>query len=128
LLPHPAAPPGKIAFNASQAHHEDKTASGIGYTLANTLPNIAEANVLAVTYYDDYTFPKPANLGYVNTYAVNALSTAKNLQTGARVRMLAGANVWLASATYYDAEYRQFRRSGNYMTWGWCHRAGFNAI
>jgi RHS repeat-associated protein len=94
------------SLNASQAHHEDKTASGIGYTLANTLPNIAEANLLAVTYYDDYTFPKPANLGYVNTYAVNALSTAKNLQTGARVRMLAGANVWLASATYYDAEYR----------------------
>jgi RHS repeat-associated protein len=94
------------SLNASPAHHEDKTASGIGYTLANTLPNIAEANVLAVTYYDDYTFPKPANLGYVNTYVVNALSMAKNLQTGARVRMLAGANVWLVSATYYDAEYR----------------------
>jgi RHS repeat-associated protein len=94
------------SLNASPAHHEDKTASGIGYTLANTLPNIAEANVLAVTYYDDYTFPKPANLGYVNTYVVNALSTAKNLQTGTRLRMLAGANVWLASATYYDAEYR----------------------
>ncbi|MEO6284513.1 MAG: DUF6443 domain-containing protein [Dyadobacter sp.] len=94
------------SLNASQAHHEDKTANGIGYTFGNTLPNVAEANVLVVTYYDDYTFPKPANLSYINTYAVSPLSIVKNLQTGSRTRMLAGANAWLASATYYDAEYR----------------------
>ncbi|WP_445438762.1 DUF6443 domain-containing protein [Dyadobacter pollutisoli] len=96
----------QTSINANQVHHEDKAAGGIGYTLGNTLPNIAEANVLVVNYYDDYSFPKPANLGYANTYSVNALNSAKGLQTGSRTRMLAGANQWLTSATYYDAEYR----------------------
>ncbi|MCU7375753.1 hypothetical protein PEC18_34290 [Paucibacter sp. O1-1] len=96
----------QASINANQVHHEDKAAGGVGYSLGNTLPNIAEANVLVVNYYDDYSFPKPANLGYANTYGVNALNSAKGLQTGSRARMLAGANQWLTSATYYDAEYR----------------------
>jgi hypothetical protein len=64
----------QASINASQVHHEDKAAGGVGYTIGNTLPIVAEANVLTVNYYDDYGFPKPANLGYVNTYGVNSLS------------------------------------------------------
>ncbi|MCE6987851.1 DUF6443 domain-containing protein [Dyadobacter sp. CY323] len=96
----------QASFNASQVHHEDKTAGGIGYSLNNTLPNIAESNALVVSYYDDYTFPKPANLVYLNTYGTNALVSAKNLPTGTRTRMLTAAGMWLTSAHYYDAEYR----------------------
>ncbi|WP_149638666.1 RHS repeat domain-containing protein [Dyadobacter aurulentus] len=93
-------------LNASQAHHEDKQGSGLGYTLANTLPNVAEANVLTVLYYDDYTFPKPAALAYTSTFGATALSNAKGQQTGSRARMLGGAANWLVSAVYFDAEYR----------------------
>ncbi|WAC10368.1 DUF6443 domain-containing protein [Dyadobacter pollutisoli] len=96
----------QASINANQVHHEDKAAGGVGYSLGNTLPNIVEANVLVVNYYDDYSFPKPANLGYANTYGINAINSAKGLQTGSRARMLAGANQWLTSATYYDSEYR----------------------
>lgn len=99
-------------FDASQAHHEDKTTSGIGYTLGNVQPNlITESNVHVVNYYDDYSFPKPAgyDFTYSNPYNVTSLTAPKNLMTGTRVRMFPGNNSvgdWLVSVTYYDSEYR----------------------
>jgi RHS repeat-associated protein len=92
------------AFNASLAHHEDKSGAGIGYTLGNTLPAIAEDNVLKVFHFDDYGFP--GNQAYVNVLSVTNNSAVKGQLTGSRSRMLNAGNQWLISTTHYDTEYR----------------------
>ncbi|MGG7666647.1 DUF6443 domain-containing protein [Dyadobacter sp. BHUBP1] len=92
------------AFNASQAHHEDKSGAGIGYTLSNTLPAIVESNALTVNYYDDYTFP--GNQPYVNVLAVANNAAVKGKPTGTRAKMLNASAQWLVSTTHYDSEYR----------------------
>ena len=94
-------------LNGATAHHETATTSGIGYTLTNTQPTgITESNVLTVTHYDNYSFPKPSSLDYQNTYSVTPLSNVKTRSTGSRARMLNSGGDWLVSATYYDTEYR----------------------
>jgi hypothetical protein len=92
------------AFNGSLSHHEDKSGAGVGYTLGNTLPNVAESNVLKVTYFDDYTFP--GSQGYVNVLAVANNGAVKGQQTGSRARMLNQGAQWLVSTIHYDTEYR----------------------
>ena len=94
-------------LNGSTAHHENPTTTGIGYTLTTTQPTgISESNVLTVTHYDNYSFPKPSALDYQNTYSVTPLTNVKTHPTGSRARMLNSGGDWLVSVTYYDAEYR----------------------
>lgn len=96
----------QAAFNSSTGHHEDKQNNQVGYTLNNTLPLIDENSVLKATYYDDYNFPKPANLGYNSTYSASAITSAKTRQTGSGVRMMNEGGHWMTSVIYYDSEYR----------------------
>lgn len=99
-------------LNASTAHHEDDFSSTVGYTLSNTLPSVAESNVLVVSYYDDYGFIKPTSLNFNGSVlTTTSIATPKNMKTGSRTKMLtAGAN-WLVSAIYYDSEYRVIQQT-----------------
>ncbi|MDQ6482526.1 RHS repeat-associated core domain-containing protein [Dyadobacter sp. LHD-138] len=96
--------------NTITTHHEEKIGSGIGYTFTYTLPNgthnIEETHVLNVSYFDDYSFPKPTSLNYVDTYTISARTSVKGQATGSRTKMLNAGAQWLVSAVYYDTEYR----------------------
>jgi len=94
----------QTALNASTAHHETTDGSTIGYTLNATLPAVAEADVLNVTYYDTYSFPGAQ--AYVNALAVSTNTAVKSQQTGGRTKMLVAGSAWLVSTVHYDAEYR----------------------
>jgi RHS repeat-associated protein len=95
----------QASFNASQAHHEDRSGTSTGYTLGNTLPGAAAGDVLTVAYYDDYSFP--GNQAYAGTLGAATTTTAvKGQQTGSAVRMLNAGATLLAATTFYDAEYR----------------------
>nr|WP_295930778.1 DUF6443 domain-containing protein [uncultured Dyadobacter sp.] len=105
-----------VAVDANTEHHEERSNGTIqGYTLDKTAPKTAtEANLLTITFYDDYSFLKTAGLNYSSIYypAVNA--TVKGQITGTRARMLPGngaAGGWLTGVTYYDAEYRPIQAS-----------------
>ncbi len=88
-------------FNASTAHHETPSGSGIGYSLTSTLPAVSESDVYTVTYYN-YGFPRPASLDYDGSGSPNL--GIRTLPTGNRTRILGGS--WLTSVFYYDAEKR----------------------
>jgi RHS repeat-associated protein len=92
-------------------HHEERSDGTIaGYTLNKTGPtNASEANLLTITFYDDYAFSKAANLSYNAAYYPSNNANVKGQITGGRTRMLPGngaAGGWLTNATYYDVEYR----------------------
>jgi len=98
-------------FDNSNNLSEYKTTTGIGYTMAYTYPLISEGHVHEVVYYDDYTFPKAANLAYNSTagYYPSYNNTVKSKVTGGRIRILLPNYVvtgWLTNAVYYDDEYR----------------------
>jgi RHS repeat-associated protein len=113
---------GEIASNATRTvlatnvaaiaeHHEERSnGTTAGYTLDKTAPlNATEANLLTITFYDDYGFSKAANLAYNALYYPSNNANVKGQVTGGRVRMLPGngaAGGWLTSVTYYDGEYR----------------------
>ncbi|MCF2500431.1 DUF6443 domain-containing protein [Dyadobacter chenhuakuii] len=100
-----------VVVDANTQHHEDRN-NGInaGYTLDKTAPkNATEANLLNITFYDDYAFSKAANLSYNAAYYPSANLSVKSQVTGSRTRMLPGSGAaggWLTTVTYYDAEYR----------------------
>ncbi|MCE6988871.1 RHS repeat domain-containing protein [Dyadobacter sp. CY323] len=97
--------------DAGVQHHEIRN-NGVaaGYTLNNTAPKTAtEANLLTITFYDDYGFSKAAGLSYLPGYYPANNVNVKGQETGSRTRMLLsdGTNgSFLTSVTYYDAEYR----------------------
>jgi RHS repeat-associated protein len=107
-------------YDAVTAHHENKTGVGeTGYSLNLTsvaaetgFPQIADANVLTVTYYDDYNFPKPTGFEFAGStgYPSSANTAVKSYVTGGKARILAGgsanAGEWKTNVIYYDAEYR----------------------
>jgi RHS repeat-associated protein len=113
---------GEIASNATRTvwatnvaaiaeHHEERSnGTTAGYTLDKTAPlNATEANLLTITFYDDYGFSKAVNLAYNALYYPSYNANVKGQITGSRVRMLPGngaAGGWLTSVTYYDGEYR----------------------
>jgi RHS repeat-associated protein len=100
---------------AATARFEIRNSSSVGYTLNQTYPSSAvEANLLSITYYDNYGYL--TNVGWDmegNSYAFAAESgytgvvfnTVKDLVTGNKVRVL-DTNQWLSSVTYYDNRYR----------------------
>ncbi len=100
-----------VAVDAATQHHETRSNGTIaGYSLNSTAPkNATEANILSITFYDDYAFSKAANLSYNAGYYASSNANVKGQLTGGRTRMLPGngaAGSWLTSATYYDIEYR----------------------
>ncbi|MCF0073694.1 DUF6443 domain-containing protein [Dyadobacter sp. CY261] len=105
-----------IIVDANTEHHEERSNGTVqGYTLDKTAPkNAAEANLLTITFYDDYTFSKPANMIYNAVYYPSANANVKGQVTGTRARMLPGNGAtggWLTSVTHYDAEYRSIQIS-----------------
>jgi RHS repeat-associated protein len=113
---------GEIASNATRAtwasnvaaiaeHHEERSnGTTAGYTLNKTAPlNASEAELLTITFYDDYAFSKAGNLAYNAAYYPANNPNVKGYTTGNRTRMLPGSGVaggWLTNVTYYDGEYR----------------------
>jgi RHS repeat-associated protein len=113
---------GEIASNATRTvlatnvaaiaeHHEERSnGTTAGYTLDKTAPlNATEANLLTITFYDDYGFSKAVNFAFDNLFTPSFNPNVKGQITGGRVRMLpgnGGAGNFLTNAIYYDAEYR----------------------
>lgn len=100
-----------MTVDANTEHHEERNNGAVqGYTLDKTAPKTAtEANLLTITFYDDYAFSKPANLNYSASYYPSSNANVKGQITGTRARLLPGSGAvggWLTSVTYYDAEYR----------------------
>ncbi|WP_342087777.1 RHS repeat domain-containing protein [Dyadobacter sp. OTU695] len=100
-----------MTVDANTEHHEERNNGAVqGYTLDKTAPKTAtEANLLTITFYDDYAFSKPANLNYSASYYPSSNANVKGQTTGTRARLLPGSGAvggWLTSVTYYDAEYR----------------------
>lgn len=100
-----------LSVDANTEHHEERSNGAIqGYTLDKTAPKTAtEANLVTITFYDDYAFSNAANLSYNAVYYPACNSNVKGQVTGTRARMLPGNGAvggWLTSVTYYDGEYR----------------------
>lgn len=104
--------------------YEVRDASAVGYTLNRTFPTtVTEADLLAITYYDNYTylnnagwdvegnsFAFVAEPGYTSTPftvfdAQKGINEIKDVTTGGKVKIV-GTNSWLNSVTYYDNRYR----------------------
>lgn len=101
----------EVNVNAGVQHHESRNnAITAGYSMNNTAPKTAtEADILNITFYDDYGFLKAAGLSYTGTYYPAGNTNVRGIITGGRTRMLpgnGGAGGFLTSTTYYDAEYR----------------------
>lgn len=94
---------------------ESRNTSAIGYTLSNSFPTgLAEADLLSITYFDDYTFL--GNSGWDAEGFSYAFQTdvqfpepktngVKGLATGSKIKIM-GQNKWLNAVTYYDKQYR----------------------
>ena len=76
-----------------------------GYTNRSFPTGISEPDLLAVTYYDDYTFPHGNETGYQYQSELGNPTTSdqgtKGLITGSLIRIL-GTGTWLKSVSYYD--------------------------
>ncbi|TDE18533.1 DUF6443 domain-containing protein [Dyadobacter psychrotolerans] len=101
------------SVDTGTTHHENRDNAAVaGYSLNLTAPTTAtEANLLTITFYDDYAFSKPPGFGYSSMagYPASENTSVKSLITGGRARMLPGngtAGGWITNVTYYDGEYR----------------------
>ena len=100
---------------ASANRYETKNTSSVGYTLNKTYPtNAAEANLLSISYYDDYSFrtnvgwdAEGFSYGFTKEPEIfgTAFTNVKGLPTGSKVKVL-GERKWLNSITWYDNRYR----------------------
>jgi RHS repeat-associated protein len=118
--------------NGQSVYSEDRLATGYGYT-NNSFPqktglsaiDIAEADILTLTYYDMYGFPgafsfdnSSVNISGYNEGTIYEGTSAlyfeklKGQVTGTKTRVLE-TNLFLTSTNYYDDRYRmiQSRRS-----------------
>ena len=94
---------------AQTSHHESPNASPLGYSLNQTIPLVADAQVLTVTYYDNYNFSLPAALAFSGSDTRRANMTG--FVTASRARLLnAPTGEWLATVFYYDAHQRLIQR------------------
>ncbi|WKN43951.1 fibronectin type III domain-containing protein [Tunicatimonas pelagia] len=107
---------------------ETRTNNSIGYTLSGCFPTtVTEANLLTITYYDDYAFRSYTNWDAENASAATVyqfiegkqgldnstaypstqdqLSAPTGQVTGGKVKVF-NQNTWLNSVTYYDRKYR----------------------
>lgn len=99
-----------------------ETTSGVNYDLTSVYPQGTEAEVLTVTFYDDYApaffatlQPQAADLDSVNASAADLLTQVKGQVTGTWTKVL-GTGTFLKSAIYYDDRYRMIASvSDNYL-------------
>jgi RHS repeat-associated protein len=133
----------KVADNTTQAtvqatvsgisvYSENRLTTGYGYTnnsfpkLTGTTPvSITEADILSLTYYDNYTYTGISgfsSISYlsscdIDTYTDNDgtangyFDKVKGLVTGTKIKVLDGNEYtasakWLCSSNYYDDHYR----------------------
>ena len=101
--------PGQVV-NYSRVY-EDRGAVLHGYT-NNTYPtNVSQADVLNVTYYDDYDWITDATkYGFSAVEAIAGTAKTTNsiagMTTGSKTKVLGIAgDQWLTSVTYYDKDY-----------------------
>ena len=96
---------------SGEALYERRDGSTLGYTRNSSSPSgiaISEANVLTVTYYDDYAHGPLSGHGFDGAAlagAAEANQQVKGQVTGTRTKVL-GTGDWLTSATFYDSKYR----------------------
>jgi len=103
----------QTAINAVTVRNEDRLVSSIGYT-NKAFPTHVEADLLTITYYDDYNFKGysdwSTNFNFVTEsgfpLATDLISTTtvKGHATGSKVKNLSTGN-WLKTVTYYDKKY-----------------------
>ncbi len=91
-------------------YHEVDTTAGSGYTLDHVFPEVAEADLLTVTYYDDYDFKTLPGFGAAYDFVPelgndSEFTRVKGQVTGTMTRVL-GSTQWLRSVNYYDDRYR----------------------
>ena len=99
------------SVNAVTGHHETRNNGVVaGYSLNQTAPvNATEADLMTITFYDDYQFSKPSGWSFSSSYYGSSNAKVKGQRTGRRSRVLLGsgsAGAWLTDVVYYDNEYR----------------------
>ncbi len=101
----------KSIVNGFGVYSEDRSTTGYGYS-NNSFPSIAEADLLAVTYYDTYDYPGMKSFTYNGEIGNNSFSGTKGQVTGTRAKVLDGTENnssgfrWLVTTHYYDNRYR----------------------
>ncbi|MBP2832818.1 hypothetical protein J8281_11535, partial [Aquimarina sp. U1-2] len=68
-------------------------------------PNVQNAEVLTITYYDDYDFDRAGINDPGTVYGVGTSDRTKSLSTGSKVKVL-GTSFWTTTVTYYDNKAR----------------------
>ena len=87
---------------------ETTSATGIGYTLNQSWPQVTEASLRTVSYYDKYSFPHATQSDMIFTSDIGGQTSLTNMKgelTGSLTRNLSD-QTWLRSVIYYDAQYR----------------------
>jgi RHS repeat-associated protein len=94
--------------------YETENTSSFGYTLTGSFPStsvsgISSIDVLAISYYDDYSFLTISgwsdnNTAYNPDAGLNSLATPKGLVTGSKIKVL-NQSTWLTSTRYYNSDY-----------------------
>lgn len=122
--------------NDETHRYENTTTDLVGYTLTNSYPdNIAESNILTITYYDTYGISTSQPFILENGQ-LDKNSRLIGKVTGGKVRILGNTTDWLMNTVYYDHKYRviqsikanQFpsgidRVSNKYYFSGWLKRS-----
>lgn len=109
---------------ASTPRFETSASTSDGYTLTTTYPSgIVSANLISLTYYDNYDFLGYANWDPQGNTAYNAttvsgvvnsadfLSSPIGKETGSKIKIL-GSSTWLNNVTRYDGKYRKVQVIG----------------
>jgi RHS repeat-associated protein len=89
--------------DAATGHHEERnTTVPVYYSLSNSYPTVAEADLRNISYFDNYTDWLASGMGFDANNAYHAQYTnATGLATGSKTRNSENQN-WLVAAQYYD--------------------------
>jgi len=103
------------------SRYETRTTTGHGYTLNATYPvNPPDADILAVNYYDNYSFVGASYFATGTDYdfddsdfsGMEDFERVNGLSTGAKIRIL-GSSTWLKAVSYYDDRLRLIQAIGD---------------
>ena len=97
--------------NAATALHEEKdTTTTVGYSFTKSYPTgVTEADLLSITYYDDYTYAALDTAAFIPELGYSKDSWNRQVRgqvTGSRTRVL-GTSDWLTSVNFFDDKYRR---------------------
>ncbi|SNS77754.1 RHS repeat-associated core domain-containing protein [Ekhidna lutea] len=100
----------------SEGRFENRIANEVGYSLNNSYPTNAQiADVLTVTFYDDYDFMDAdwTDLAFVAESGFDATHNdqVKGQVTGSMTRAI--GQEWIRTASYYDDKYRPVQSVSN---------------